>query len=134
MSSSPVPLLVDQMTVDNRRLLWELQTINEIAEGISRSLELDDVLRGALESIVKAFDAVGASIRLRDERTGQYEIAASVGSETPQQSWIGDLRAGDELLGVLAVSLATAKRFDAADERLLAIIAGQIVAAGENTE
>ena len=58
------------MTVHNRRLLWELQTINEIAEGISRSLELDDVLTGALQRIVRAFDAVGASIRLRDERTG----------------------------------------------------------------
>jgi signal transduction histidine kinase/CheY-like chemotaxis protein len=132
MSSSPVPLLVDQMTVDNRRLLWELQTINEIAEGISRSLELDDVLRGALESIVKAFDAVGASIRLRDDRTGQYELAASVGSEAPHQCWKGDLRAGEEVLGALTVSAASSGRFDAADERLLAIIAGQIVVAVQN--
>ena len=69
-------LLVEQTTVENRRLLWELQTINEIADGISRSLELDDVLTGALQRIVKAFDAVGASIRLLDERTERYEIAA----------------------------------------------------------
>ena len=62
------------MTVHNRRLVWELQTINEIGEGISRSLELDDVLTGALQRIVARLDAVGASIRLRDERTGRYEI------------------------------------------------------------
>ncbi len=60
-------LFAEQTTVENRRLLWELQTINEIADGISRSLELDDVLTGALQRIVKAFDAVGASIRLLDE-------------------------------------------------------------------
>ena len=33
--------------------VWELQTINEIAEGISRSLELDDVLTGALQRLVR---------------------------------------------------------------------------------
>ena len=67
-------LLVEQTTVENRRLLWELQTINEIADGISRSLELDDILTGALQRIVQAFDAVGASIRLFDDRTERYEM------------------------------------------------------------
>ncbi len=47
------------MTVHNRRLLWELQTINEISEGISRSLELDEILTDALQRIVRAFEAVG---------------------------------------------------------------------------
>ena len=89
MPHTPASLLVDRMTVHNRRLLWELQTINEIAEGISQSLELDDVLTGALQRIVRAFDAVGASIRLRDEATGRYEMTASVGPPRVQRFWNG---------------------------------------------
>jgi two-component system NtrC family sensor kinase len=173
MPQTPASLLVDRMTVHNRRLLWELQTINEIAEGISQSLELDDVLTGALQHIVRAFDAVGASIRLRDERTGRYEITASVGPSRVQRFWNGPaswpseqviatrtavvvedlapgvpavnrgefmmrsgislpLLAADDLLGVLSVGASSPCRFDLADERLLAIIAGQIVVAVQN--
>jgi signal transduction histidine kinase len=173
MLPTSAPLLDEHaLTVDNRRLLWELQTINEIAEGTSRSLELDDVLTGALESIVRAFDAVGASVRLRDDRTGKYEITASVGparlhqfwsrsnawpgeqvittrtaivieeltqsgvastSEAPLRSSISlPLLAGDDLLGILSVGSTNPRRFDLADERLLAIIAGQIVVAVQN--
>jgi two-component system, NtrC family, sensor kinase len=170
---TPSALLVDQMTVDNRRLLWELQTINEIADGIGRSLELDDVLTGALQGIVKAFDAVGASIRLHDRRTGRFEVTASVGPSRLQPFWDGsnswlseqvistrtavvveDMRhqlppnvrpdqairsgiclpllAAGDLLGVLSLGAARPRRFDLADERLLAIIAGQIVVAVQN--
>ncbi len=162
-------LLVEQ-TVENRRLLWELQTINEIAEGISRSLELDDILTGALQRIVKAFDAAGASIRLLDERTERYEVAAAVGPSKEQPFWDGShawltdqviesraavvvedmkamqtpaagsirsgislpLLAGSTLLGVLTLGATKPRRFDLADERLLAIIAGQIVVALQN--
>ncbi|HEY7501343.1 MAG TPA: ATP-binding protein [Vicinamibacterales bacterium] len=172
-TKSPASLLVDQVTVNNRRLLWELQTINEIADGVSRSLELDDVLTGALQKIVRAFDALGASIRLRDDRTGKYEVTASVGPLRTQQLWAGSnawlsdeviatrtavivddlkqqnppgaradqlvrsgislpLLAGEDLLGVLTVGAASPRRFDIADERLLAIIAGQIVVAVQN--
>jgi two-component system NtrC family sensor kinase len=170
---TPGALLVDQMTVDNRRLLWELQTINEIADGIGQSLELDDVLTGALQRIVKAFDAVGATIRLREERTGHYSVAAHVGPSRLQPFWeasdawlseqvittrtavvIEDLKsekpamsrgeqalrsgislpllAGTALIGVLSIGSSIARRFDLADERLLALIAGQIVVAVQN--
>lgn len=167
----PSTLFVDQMTVDNRRLLWELQTINEIADGISRSLELDDVLTGALQKIVKAFDAVVASIRLRDECSDRFELAASVGPSRLQplwdesHAWLSEqviatrtaivvedtkhhtaarpehglrsgislpLLAGGDLLGVLSLGASNPRRFDLADERLLAIIAGQIVVAVQN--
>ena len=36
-----------RMNCDNRRLVWELQTINEIADGIARSLELERRARPA---------------------------------------------------------------------------------------
>jgi two-component system NtrC family sensor kinase len=163
-------LFAEQTTVENRRLLWELQTINEIADGISRSLELDDVLTGALQRIVKAFDAVGASIRLLDEAAEGFKVAASVGPSKLQAFWEGSdawltdevvstraavvvediklqplntaasirsgislpLLAGSDLLGVLTIGASSPRRFDLADERLLAIIAGQIVVAVQN--
>jgi two-component system NtrC family sensor kinase len=76
-----------RMNLQNRRLLWELQTINEIADGISRSLELDDVLTGALQRLVPALDAAAGSIRLRDELTGKYELRAAVGLRLLPSIW-----------------------------------------------
>ena len=76
-----------RMNLQNRRLVWELQTINEIADGISRSLELDDVLTGALQRLVPAFDAVGGSIRLLNAMTGRHELRAAVGPKSLQQIW-----------------------------------------------
>ena len=64
-----------RLNLQNRRLVWELQTINEIADGISRSLELEDVLTGALQRLVPALEAAGGSIRLLDELTGQVRAA-----------------------------------------------------------
>jgi signal transduction histidine kinase/DNA-binding response OmpR family regulator len=74
-------------TLHNRRLLWELQVINETSEVISRSLELDDVLTGALQRLVPALDAAAGVIRLRDELTGHYEIRAVVGPTDVCSLW-----------------------------------------------
>jgi two-component system NtrC family sensor kinase len=71
-----------RMNLQNRRLVWELQTINEISGSISRSLELEEVLTVALQRLVAAFDAAGGSIRLLDELTGRYELRAVVGPES----------------------------------------------------
>jgi two-component system NtrC family sensor kinase len=76
-----------RMNLDNRRLVWELQTINEMADGLSRSLELDDVLTGALQRLVCAMDGAGGSVRLFDDRTGKYEDRASVGFKMVQGTW-----------------------------------------------
>ncbi len=76
-----------QMNLDNRRLVWELQTINEIADGIARSLELEDVLTGALQHIVRAFDGFGGSVRLKEELTGAYNVRAAVGPGWLQRLW-----------------------------------------------
>jgi two-component system NtrC family sensor kinase len=165
-----------RMNVQNRRLVWELQTINEIADGISRSLELADILTGALERLVPALEAAGGSIRLLDELTGQYELRAIVGPEAMSTAWtdfgavlplpseqviatgkaivIEDIAAclpdgaaarlpvrscvclpmfaGDELLGTLTLGSTVPNRFKAADERLLAVVVGQIVVAIQN--
>ena len=73
--------------MQNRRLVWELQTINEIASGIARSLELTDILTGALQRLVRAMDAAGASIRLRDRLTDRFEECATVGPLAVHTAW-----------------------------------------------
>ena len=165
-----------QMNVDNRRLVWELQTINQIADGIARSLELDDVLVGALQCTVRALDVVGGSIRLREEATGLLVEKAFVGPPAMHETWtrlkwdgvppseqvirtrapfvVDDVRTlfpkgeshlapalstltvpilvREELLGTMTVGAESPGRFDAADQRLLGIIAGQIGVAVQN--
>ena len=76
-----------RMTLDNRRLVWELQTINEIADCLSRSRELGDVLAGTLQRVVRALAGTGGSIRLKDELTGAYEVQAFVGPPELQRMW-----------------------------------------------
>jgi two-component system NtrC family sensor kinase len=164
-----------RMNLDNRRLVWELQTINEIADGIAGSLKLHDVLDGSLRRLVRALAVVSGSIRLKDPLTGTYDVHAAVGppaiqrlwSEHPELPWpsdrviatrtpflVEDLRdllpkdfagetpvrsalsvpmtAGDELLGTLTVGAAAPGWFLFADQRLIAIIAGQIAVATQN--
>ena len=57
--------------------MWELQTINEIADSMARSLVLSDVLASALQCLVRALDIAGGSIRLKDDVTGLCEEQAS---------------------------------------------------------
>jgi two-component system NtrC family sensor kinase len=163
-----------QMNLDNERLVWELQTINEIADGIARSLELEDILTGALQRVVRAFDAVGGSIRLKDRQSGAYTKRATVGPASLQRIWtefgitrpsdrvietqtaelvedfealVGAERAGQlpvrsalsvpmfagtELVGTITVGSRVPGRFAAADQKLLAILAGQIAVAVTN--
>jgi two-component system, NtrC family, sensor kinase len=162
-----------RMNRDNRRLVWELQTINQIAEGIAGSLELDDVLAGALRSLTRALDVVGGSIRLRNE-DDQFLEVAFVGPSLVQSAWRGaqvprpsdrviadgaacivdDLRdtlppgsteeppvlsaisvpmmAGAELIGTLSLGAIAPGRFGLADQRLVEVIARQIVVAVQN--
>ena len=163
-----------RMNLDNRRLVWELQTINEIADGISRSLELDEVLFGALQCTIRAMNTLAGSLHIRDEATGEFQEEAFIGPRIIKDIWsdakgipptdqviatrtavvVDDLReflpadcgqalpvlssisvpilAGDDLLGTMTVGSERAGRFGAADQRLIAVIAGQIGVAIQN--
>ncbi|MGH9309539.1 MAG: ATP-binding protein [Vicinamibacterales bacterium] len=168
-----------RITAQNRRLVWELQTINEIASGLTRSLQLDDVLMGALQQLVQAMDAAGGSIRLRDELTGEFPVGAIIGPPLLQQLWPAEsarierpsdrviatgaafvvedfaelvepvpggpplplrsaisvpMFAGDQLTGTLSLGSMRPRRFSLADQRLLAIIAGQVMVAAQNAQ
>jgi len=76
-----------RVNLDNRRFVWELQTSNQIADGIARSLELDAVLAGALQCMVRAMGVLGGSIRLKNEVTGCFEEKAFVGPRSMQEIW-----------------------------------------------
>src|SRR4051812_32095694 len=76
-----------QMNLDNRRLVWELQTINQIADGIARSLELDDILAGALQCTVRALGVLGGSIPLPDGATGLFVEKAFFGPPSMHDVW-----------------------------------------------
>lgn len=76
-----------RMNVSNQRLMWELQTINDVSDGITRSLELQDILTGALQRVVHAFGTTGGSIRLRDDVTGRYEKRAMIGPPVLHGMW-----------------------------------------------
>ena len=95
-----------RITMQNQRLVWELQTINEIASGIARSLELTDILTGALQRLMRAMDAVAASIRLRDRFTDRFEECAKVGPVAVHLAWDthlpGAVRPSDEAIATRA--------------------------------
>ena len=95
-----------RMNLDNRRLVWELQTVNEIADGLSRSLELEDVVAGALQRVMRAMDAVGGCVRLLDDQTGQFDECATIGFRLVQEVWetfgIDGPRQSDEVIATRA--------------------------------
>lgn len=77
-------------TPDSQRLLWEVQTINDVADGIAHSLELTDVVRGAVERLCRALDAPNAAVRLKDEATGTFETVLVIGSAAVRAMWSGN--------------------------------------------
>jgi len=76
-----------RMNLDNRRLVWELQTINQIADGIARSHELDDVLASALRCTIRALDVAGGSVYLREGATGVFADKAFIGPQAMHDVW-----------------------------------------------
>ncbi len=76
-----------RMNRDNRRLVWELQTINEIADSLAGSLEVRDVLAGALQRLVRALAAAAGSVHIKNDLTDEFDLLATVGSVSVQRLW-----------------------------------------------
>ncbi|HEX5473346.1 MAG TPA: ATP-binding protein [Vicinamibacterales bacterium] len=165
-----------RMNLDNRRLVWEMQTINELGEDLRRSLDPHDLLERALRRLMQALDAHAGSVRLRDPVSGAFEHVLRLGPSEMGAIWTApepviarpsdrviaarapvvipdlqallppDVGAGTTIRGVISVPLFVAGdllgtitlgsrrigRFEAADERLLTIVTGQIAAAVQN--
>ncbi len=65
--------------LERRRLTWELALLNEVAEIVASSLELDAVLQRATERLAAAFQADFALVRLLPITGGAPVIVAAVG-------------------------------------------------------
>ncbi|MDP2728769.1 MAG: GAF domain-containing protein, partial [Dehalococcoidia bacterium] len=61
---------VEKRTRELERRNQELSVINSVAETVNRSLELEEVLKGALDQVLAITEAEVGSISLRDERNG----------------------------------------------------------------
>lgn len=57
----------------------ELTALNSIAQSISQSMELDEVLQRALDGVLEAVDLSVGGIYLRDETTGEPVLVANKG-------------------------------------------------------
>jgi two-component system, NtrC family, sensor kinase len=165
-----------RMNLANRRLMWELQLINDIGDELRQSLDPRDLLVRALQRLIQALDASSGGVRLLNSLTGQFEDVAVVDPagvhaqwsqpgfriprpsdralETRQAVRVDDLSAlvspeiaqrlmlksalsvpllsGAELLGTLSIGSSQPHRFTEDDERLMAIIAGQVGVAVQN--
>jgi two-component system, NtrC family, sensor kinase len=83
-----------RIAVQNRRLVWELQTINDVAAGLAGSLEIQDVMARALENLARAMDAIGGAIRLRDDGSHAFDTSVTVGPDWLRGVWTGDASLG----------------------------------------
>ncbi len=77
-----------QMNVANRRLVWELQLINDIGGDLRRSLDPRDLLRRALQRLTQVLDGNCGSARLFNPITGGFDDAVALGPDSVQSLWI----------------------------------------------
>jgi two-component system NtrC family sensor kinase len=76
-----------RMNQANRRLVWELQLINDIGDDLRGSLDPRDLLGRALQRLIQVLDASGASARLMNPHTGGFDEAAFVGPRDIRMLW-----------------------------------------------
>lgn len=74
-----------RIAAENRRLVWELQTINDISSVLTHSLELDDAATGALQRLMTAMDAAAGAIHLRDGSAGALQPRLVLGDEAARR-------------------------------------------------
>ncbi|TAK18854.1 MAG: response regulator [Acidobacteria bacterium] len=65
--------------LERRRLTWELELLNKVAEIVTSSLELDAVLERAVERVGAAFDARWALVRVTPLDGGPPTVRAALG-------------------------------------------------------
>ncbi len=75
------------MSLANRRLMWELQLINEVGGDLRRSLDPRDLLARALQRLLHVLEGHCGSVRLLNPITGRYDDAAFVGPEAARGFW-----------------------------------------------
>ncbi len=87
---------LEQRVADRTR---ELAALNAIASVVSQSLDLDEILNGALDMTVQMLEIEAGGIYLLDEATGMLTIAAQRGFKPAFLEGIDCLKAGEGLSG-----------------------------------
>jgi two-component system NtrC family sensor kinase len=83
-----------RMNQANRRLVWELQLVNDIGDDLRRSLDPRDLLSRALQRLIQVLDATSGSVRLSNPNTGTFDEAAIVAPPAIRALW----SAGDAIV------------------------------------
>ncbi|MGI5836362.1 MAG: GAF domain-containing protein, partial [Chloroflexota bacterium] len=73
----------------------ELATLNSIAEAVSRSLDLDEILHDALEKTLQTMGMETAGIYLLDEKGDTLNLATHRGIDPEFVPWISRLKVGE---------------------------------------
>ena len=127
--------------VERRRLAWELALLNELAEIVASSLEIDAVLRRAIDRVSIAFGGVRASAQVALAAGSTLEVLSAgtgerVGAGSPDGAWLSTvsapIAAGAEALGRITLSSAAPNAFSDDDERVIVTIGRQFGVAVAN--
>jgi len=82
----------------------ELEALNAIAAAVSQSLDLDEILDGALDKTLEVMDIEAGGIYLLDERSESLTIAAQRGLSPKFVAGVNQLKVGEGLSGRVAAS------------------------------
>ena len=75
-----------------RRQNTHLQALHEISRILGSSLEMEEMLAGALSQTVERLDAAGGLIALTDTDTGELKVAAQIGASEGWTEQVGNGR------------------------------------------
>ena len=82
----------------------EFDALNAIAETVSQSLDLDEILNGALDRTLEVLEVEAGGIYLLDEGAGLLKIAAQRGFKPELVNEIDGLRVGEGFSGRVVLS------------------------------
>lgn len=82
----------------------ELAALNEIAQTVTQTLELDSILRSALETTLRILDTGHGSIYILDRATGLLDLKVQRGMTFEQARDVAKARPGEGLVGKVALT------------------------------
>lgn len=94
----------DQMVQRVAARTRELEALNAVAATVSQSLDLEEILHGALEKVCEVNETEWGTIHLLDDQTDELVLAASCGLPTPVVEKLAQLKRGQSFAGWVAES------------------------------
>lgn len=130
--------------IERRRLTWELALLNEVAEIVASSLDIDAVLQRALNRVARAFGCQRARVRLTPITGGEVVVEAASGIDVGRREPVPDAEfqsvlsapivAGDLQLGVISLASMAVDAFTEAHQHIVVTIGRQFGVAVANAQ